>query len=138
MSTFVVDTHALAWFFAEDSRLSSEVNELLIQAELGNIQILIPTIVLAELTLISARQRVVISITDILVAIQQSDNFIIVDFNFPIFQAFLNLPDQWDLHDRIIGATAKYYSVPLLTRDNMLRNSDAIDTYWDESLEQFQ
>ncbi len=128
---FVIDTHALAWFFAEDDRLSQRVEELLSAAEQGTIQILIPTLVLAELTLIVARGRVPVSIPDVLAAIAQLPSFTIVDFDFPIFLEFLKLPDRWDLHDRIIAATANYYSVQLLTRDEMLRSSDQIETLWD-------
>ncbi|MCU0548654.1 MAG: hypothetical protein MUC48_04830 [Leptolyngbya sp. Prado105] len=61
MEVFVIDTHALAWFFAEDSRLSSSIETLLTQAEATTTQILIPTLVLAELTLIAQKQRVPIS-----------------------------------------------------------------------------
>ena len=49
MDTYLVDTHALAWFIAEDKRLSSLVENLLNQAQEGEIQVLIPTLVLAEL-----------------------------------------------------------------------------------------
>ena len=49
MDTYLVDTHALAWFIADDKRLSSLVENLLNQAQEGEIQVLIPTLVLAEL-----------------------------------------------------------------------------------------
>jgi PIN domain nuclease of toxin-antitoxin system len=69
MDSYVVDTHAIAWFIAEDKRLS--------------------------------------------------------------FQAMLTLPKEWDIHDRIIGATASYYQTTLITRDEMLRASTKIQTLWD-------
>jgi PIN domain nuclease of toxin-antitoxin system len=131
MEIFVVDTHALAWFFAQSSQLSSAVDSLLTQAEDNETQILIPTLVLAELTLISQKQRVPISISAILEAIQQMSSFIIVDFDFAVFQAFIKLPQEWDLHDRIIAATAKHYSAKLITRDEVLQNSAEIETFWE-------
>ncbi|MER3433299.1 MAG: twitching motility protein PilT [Leptolyngbya sp. ERB_1_1] len=120
MEIFVIDTHALAWFFAEDARLSPVVDNILTLAETSTTQILIPTLVLAELTM-----------PVILEAIQQSRSFIIADFGFPVFQAFLELPSDWDLHDRIIAATAKCYSAKLITRDEVLRNSPDLETIWD-------
>lgn len=131
MEIFVTDTHALAWFFAEDARLSPRVDELLSQAEISATQILIPTIVLAELTLIAQKQRVPISMTTILEALHQTSSFIIVDFDFSVFQVFLELPPTWDLHDRIIAATAKRYSAKLITRDEVLQNSHDLETIWD-------
>lgn len=131
MDVFVIDTHALAWFFAEDSRLSPPVDSILVRAEATTAQILIPTLVLAELTLISQKQRVPIAITGILEAIQKTSNFIIVDFDFSVFQTFLELPQTWDLHDRIIAATAKRYSAKLITRDQVLCSSTTIETVWD-------
>lgn len=98
--------------------------------ELGNTQILIPTLVLAELTLIAQKQRVAIAVPAVLEAIQQSSGTI-VDFDFPVFQAFLELPEAWDLHDRIISATAKHYGARLITRDAVLRASDVLETVWD-------
>jgi PIN domain nuclease of toxin-antitoxin system len=130
MKTYVVDTHALAWFFAQDSRLSSRIDGILAQAENGETQILIPTLVLAELTLIAQKQRVPIAITSILDAIQQTSGFIIVDFDFAVFQRFIELPPEWDLHDRIIAATAKQYNVTLITKDQVLQDSAAIETLW--------
>jgi PIN domain nuclease of toxin-antitoxin system len=130
MKIYVVDTHALAWFFAQDSRLSSTIDNVLTQAENGETQILIPTLVLAELTLIAQKQRVPISMTTILGEIQQTSGFIIVDFDFAVFQRFIELPPEWDLHDRIIAATAKQYNVTLITRDQALQDSAAIETLW--------
>jgi PIN domain nuclease of toxin-antitoxin system len=128
MKIYVIDTHALAWFFAQDSRLSSTIDDILTQAEDGETQILIPTLVLAELTLIAQKQRVPISMTAILDEIQQTSGF--VDFDFAVFQRFIELPPEWDLHDRIIAATAKQYNVTLITRDQVLQDSAAIETLW--------
>jgi len=53
METYVVDTHTLIWFIAEDERLSKPAELLLDKAEEAKAQVLIPTLVLAEVTLIS-------------------------------------------------------------------------------------
>jgi PIN domain nuclease of toxin-antitoxin system len=49
METFVVDTHALAWFLADDERLSPSALRVLSTAEESATQVLVPTLVLAEL-----------------------------------------------------------------------------------------
>jgi len=55
MVTYVVDTHALAWFISEDKRLSCKAKEILTQAENGEVKVLIPTLVMAELTHIAEK-----------------------------------------------------------------------------------
>ena len=131
MDTYLVDTHALAWFITEDKRLSSLVESLLNQAQEGEIQILIPTLVLAELMHIAEKGKVKVTIEQILQQINQGDGFTVVAFDFPVFQAMLTLPKEWDIHDRVIAATASYYQTPLITRDEMLRASSKIKTLWD-------
>jgi len=131
MDTYLVDTHALAWFIAEDKRLSSLVENLLNQAQEGEIQILIPTLVLAELMHIAEKGKVKVTVEQILQQINQGDGFTVVAFDFPVFQAMLTLPKEWDIHDRVIAATASYYQTILITRDEMLRASSKIKTLWD-------
>jgi PIN domain nuclease of toxin-antitoxin system len=131
MDTYLVDTHALAWFIAEDKRLSSLVESLLNQAQEGEIQILIPTLVLAELMHIAEKGKVKVTVEQILEQINQGDGFTVVAFDFPVFQAMLTLPKEWDIHDRVIAATASYYQTTLITRDEMLRASSKIKTLWD-------
>ena len=57
METYVVDAHSLVWFIAEDERLSKPGERLLDQAEEGEVQVLIPTVVLAEITYIILPRR---------------------------------------------------------------------------------
>jgi predicted nucleic acid-binding protein len=43
----------------------------------------------------------------------------------------LELPEYWDIHDRIIAATSLYYQAVLITRDNILRSYKNLNTIWD-------
>jgi predicted nucleic acid-binding protein len=131
MDTYVVDTHALVWFISEDKRLSLTATQILSQAEAGEVQVLIPTLVLAELTHIAQKKKIAVTIEKLLEKINQGDGFNIVSFDFPIFQTMLQLPENWDIHDRIIAATASYYQAILITRDEMLRDCDEVKTVWD-------
>lgn len=131
MDTYVVDTHALAWFVSEDNRLSPKAREILSQAEAGEVHVLIPTLVLAELTHIAQKKKISLTIEKLLEKINQGDGFTIVSFDFPIVQTMLQLPENWDIHDRIIAATASYYQAILITRDEILRNASDINTVWD-------
>ncbi len=130
METYVVDTHSLIWFIAEDDRLSWHAKQIFEKAEQVEVQILIPIIVLAEIAYIAQKKRVEITIDTILECIDQGDGFIIVPFDLPTFQTMLQLPSEWEIHDRIIGATASYYKSILITKDSILRSSAEVETIW--------
>ncbi len=36
----------------------------------------------------------------------------------------------WEIHDRIIAATARYYGAQLITKDETLRKFGKIETVW--------
>lgn len=131
MDTYVVDTHALAWFISKDQRLSLKAEEILTQAENGEVKVLIPTLVMAELTHIAEKRRVTVTIEELLDKINQGDGFTIVGFDFPIFQQMLTLPKDWDIHDRLIAATASYYQTTLITREQILANFPELKTIWE-------
>jgi len=131
VETYVVDTHALAWFIGNDKRLSSRVEQILDRAEVGEVQVLIPTLVLAELTHLAQRRRIAVTVEDLLNQIRKGNGFTIVAFDFAIFQMMLTLPNDWDIHDRIIAATARFYRVVLMTRDDVLRGYADLETVWD-------
>ena len=48
MEKYVVDTHPLLWYVTDDNRLSFKANLLLERAEAGEIDIIVPAIVLIE------------------------------------------------------------------------------------------
>lgn len=127
---YVTDTHVLAWFISEDQRLSPKAQEILTKAELGEVQVLIPTLVLAELTHIAEKRRVNLTIETLLTQIDKGNGFTVVAFDFAVFHYMLQFPQDWDIHDRIIAATSSYYQAVLITRDNVLRNYSHLETIW--------
>lgn len=130
MDTYVVDAHALVWFITEDERLSEIAEQILDQAEAAVVQVLIPTIVLAELAYIAQKKKVKVTIDEILKRIERGDGFAIVPFDYEIFKVALHLPAEWEIHDRIIAATALYYTAMLVSGDRVLQESDEIETLW--------
>jgi predicted nucleic acid-binding protein len=130
MDTYVVDTHGLIWFIAEDHMLSKRAGQILEEAERAEVEVLIPTIVLAEITYIAQKKKVKITINEVLERIQKGDGFVVVPFDFPIFQILLKLPEDWEIHDRIIAATARYYRAYLITKDKTLQKSGEIEIVW--------
>ncbi len=130
METYVADAHSLIWFIAQDERLSKLAERVLDQAEQAEVQVLVPTIVLAEITYIAQKKKVNVAMDEVLKRIEGGDGFSVVPFDFAIFRTMLSLPQNLEIHDRIIGATARFHNAKLITKDQVLRDSQEIETVW--------
>lgn len=130
-NVYLADTHALVWFITENPRLPLKAKQILIQAEAGEVEVLVSTIVLAELIYITKRKNIPVSVDEVLNKINKGSGFIIVPFDFGVFQTMLTLPNTWEIHDRIIAATANYYQAILITKDEVLSKSNLLNITWD-------
>lgn len=126
--TFVADAHAVVWDFLSDGRLSVRAKEILRSAERGEVTLVIPTIVLAEIQRISERRITSVSVPQILLRFGRIPNLVIAPFNFETFQEMARLSPELELHDRIIAATARVYGATLITRDATL--TTLVETVW--------
>jgi predicted nucleic acid-binding protein len=126
MDTYVVDTHALAWFIARSARLSRRAAEVLRKAEQGKASVLVPTVVLAELLYISERKRVPVSLTEILNRIGSGGYFQVVPFDWAVFERMMKISKALEIHDRIIVATAKVYGAKVISKDEWIKRATAI------------
>jgi len=127
---FVTDTHALLWWFIDSPKLSSRVSDIFKKCEKGESVIFIPSIVIAEALSIFEKKRVPFDFKKLFKKIYESENFVIVALDYFILQKMVDLEDVFELHDKIIAATAKYLNLPIITKDKTLQNAASIKTVW--------
>ncbi|MCX5885431.1 MAG: PIN domain-containing protein [Proteobacteria bacterium] len=127
---FVTDTHALLWWFIDSPKLSSRVSDIFRKCEKGESIIFIPSIVIAEALSIFEKKRVSFDFKKLFKRIYESENFVIVGLDYFILQKMVDLEDVFELHDKIIAATAKYLNLPIITKDKTLQNAASIKTIW--------
>jgi PIN domain nuclease of toxin-antitoxin system len=127
---FVTDTHALLWWFIDSPKLSSRVSDIFKKCEKGESVIFIPSIVIAEALSIFEKKRVSFDFKKLFKRIYESENFVIVALDYFILQKMVDLEDVFELHDKIIAATAKYLNLPIITKDKTLQNAASIKTVW--------
>jgi predicted nucleic acid-binding protein len=130
METFIADAHSLAWFITQNPKISTRAVEIFREAENADVEVLIPTIVLAELLYLSERKKISTSIAEMLRRVHESSGFVVVPFDWQIFEAMQHLPTELEIHDRIIAATAKIYGGKVITKDEQLRNTNAVEVIW--------
>jgi predicted nucleic acid-binding protein len=127
---YTVDTHALVWYFTNDSRLGTRARSIFHESIEAQTTLLIPTIVLAELLDIAEKKRVPVSFKIILRKIQKATNFAIVPLGIEIVKKAQSLTGIGELHDRLIAATALYFRSTLLTRDERLQRVKNLNVIW--------
>ncbi len=127
-SEYVIDTHALVWFFAADERLSSTVRDLLVGAEENDLVILVPTIVMAEALTIVEKNKVRLTVRELVEAVKETERLTIVPLDALVFERMLTITPGLELHDRAIAATCQVYGCPLITKDALL--TGVVETIW--------
>ena len=127
---YVADTHALIWWFIDSPKISTKAAEIFAQCERAETVIFIPSIVIAEALSIFDKKRVSFDFKRLFKKIHESENFVIVPLDYPVLLKMVTLKDIPELHDKIIVSTAKYLNLPLISKDETLRNFPTLKSVW--------
>jgi PIN domain nuclease of toxin-antitoxin system len=135
-AVIVLDTHALLWWVNGDSAQLSAAAQQAIEAEMQSEggQIMVSSISAWELAMLVARERVALS-TDVeawLATVGQIEQvqFVPVDNTLAVKSTLLPGDFHKDPADRLIVATARQLSAPLVTADEKIRAYPHVRTVW--------
>ncbi|MFY3590623.1 MULTISPECIES: type II toxin-antitoxin system VapC family toxin [Achromobacter] len=129
----VLDTHALVWWVAGDPQLSRPAREA-IEAEAQDGEILVAAISAWEVAMLAKAGRLALTLDAgawlDTVAEVPAIRFVPVDVRISVQS--VDLPGEFhkDPADRIIVATARHYSVPLISADLKIRDYPHVQTIW--------
>lgn len=124
----VADTHALVWFLEGSGRLSAGARQAI---QTPDTEIVIPSIVLAEIVYLFSRKRIGIDLTDVLHHVSRTENCTIYPLDETVVE---RLPVELEIHDAVIVATALVFrdvlgqDVTLITKDARIRGSNLVTT----------
>ena len=124
----LADTHTLVWYLAESPKLSAKADQLLQDAESGLLELVVPTIVLAEAMRVVERRNPGLSMEELFAGLSRFERANVVSLDMTILQAVLALPPSIEMHDRIIAATAQVYGATLISKDRQL--GTVVETVW--------
>lgn len=134
MNAVVTDTHAIIWYFSGNKRLSRKGRTIFEQAQLGQKQIVVPSIVLVETIFLLQRARIDKTIVQALLSLPESiqDSIYIYPLNKAVVSAlgYFGSAVIPELADRIVAATAYHLALPILTTDSDMQESNLIQTIW--------
>lgn len=127
----LLDTHVLLWMSSASRRLSAKARTA-IQDARGSGGIFISDITLWEIALLARRGRLEIAGTVDSFVHEISAPVVIKPITAAIASMAVHFPEKYpkDPADRIIGATSRVESLPLVTADEQLRRSSLLDTIW--------
>ena len=132
-SKYVVDTHAMVWFIAGDSRLGPNAKQILSNPDS---ELILPITAIAEACWIIEHGRTSIpSVTDFLLTIDADPRVTVTPLDRAILDKTLTLTEINEIHDRQIAATALVLieqgeSVTLITRDKNIREANLVPVIW--------
>ena len=129
----IADTHTAIWYLLADPRLSANARAAIDGAARVNAHIGVSSISLVEIVYLQEKGRTGPTIlAGVLMELRRAGAVLVeVPVEAAIVQTMVRLPrsEVPELADRVIGATALHFSVPLLTRDTELTHS-TVPTLW--------
>lgn len=129
---FVLDTHVVVWIAAERVRMSAAAIRAIDQARARGEGLFIADATLFELASLMARNRIRLEVSLESFLHEVEAKFIVTPIDRQIAARACQFPDSYpkDPTDRLIGATAIVQGVPLITADERIRRSKALQTIW--------
>jgi len=126
---YVTDTHSLVWYFTDDQRLSKKALKSF-EGTIKEGQIIIPTVVLAEILFIAKKGRITLGFKATVAKIEAPANFEIAPLDLEVLKIAESIDALLEMHDKLIVATAIRYDACLITRDEQITKSKAVKTIW--------
>jgi PIN domain nuclease of toxin-antitoxin system len=133
MIVATADTHAAVWYLFSDPRLGSRASAFIDRATASGDFIGVSAITIAEMVDLVEKGRIPPgALNDLQTAIADPKavfQHVVLDERIAMNMAEISRLDVPDLPDRVIAATARFYGVPLLSRDSQIRWSN-IQKVW--------
>ena len=126
---YLADTVAIIRHFANVGKIGKAAKLILQDADSGKNTILISIISIVEILYLSERNKIPLDFEDVRRKLLPLDNYRIVDLDFDIVETAKTVQGL-ELHDRLIVSTSLSLNVPILTSDQIIKNSDQVDVIW--------
>ena len=128
----LLDTHVVIWLALEPARLSKRARSAIEQTRRGAEGLAVSDITLLEIATIENKGRIKLSASLGAFLAEIEARFIVMPMTGRICAGALALPAAYpkDPADRVIGATALVEGLALVTADDGIRRSKALNTIW--------
>ena len=133
MIVAIADTHTAIWYLFSDPRLGKAASAFIDETIARGDNVGISAISIAEMVYLIEKGRIPANaLADLQLATADPKavlRHVPLDEHIALKMTEVHRQDLPDLPDRVIAATALFYSVPVLSRDRRIRSSN-IQTIW--------
>ncbi len=126
---YLADTVAIIRHFANVGKIGKAAKLILQDADSGKNIILISIISIVEILYLSELNKIPLDFEDVRRKLLPLDNYRIVDLDFDIVETAKTVQGL-ELHDRLIVSTSLSLNVPILTSDQIIKDSGQVDVIW--------
>jgi len=133
---YLADTVAIIRHFANVGKIGKVAKLILQDADSGKNTILISIISIVEILYLSERNKIPLDFEDLRRKLLPLDNYRIVDLDFDIVEIAKTVQGL-ELHDRLIVSTSLSLNVPILTSDQIIKDSNQVDVIWKYAMNRY-
>lgn len=126
---YLLDTVALVRHFTDEGKIGKKASFILNSIEDSEDSLVISVISLMEIMYLSERNRIDINLTEALSIIEYSSKYTIINL-IPEILKVAEMLDFYELHDRLILATAKWLDIKIISSDSRFSEVIGIQVIW--------
>jgi PIN domain nuclease of toxin-antitoxin system len=126
---YLLDTVTLVRYLSNTGKLTKKVKTIFADTDKGDCKLFVSTISFMEILYLSERNRIPVSLEEVVEKVRLSTIYEIIDLSTEIVIEAKTIEFD-ELHDRLILATAKYLDIPVISSDSKFREVDGIDVIW--------
>lgn len=127
---YVVDTHALIWYMTNDKKLGKQASRIFSAAEMGETQLVISAITLAELYWMNKKHQIFKDFGQTYRQLRSNPQYQFHPFTADDVLDFDQNAAVPEMHDRIIAGLARRLGVTLVTLDPSIMAANVVRVIW--------
>jgi len=127
---YLLDTVALVRHFSGKGKIGKKAAHILNTLDDTENSLVVSVISLMEIMHLAEKNRVGINLQETLELIESSAKYTIIDLT-PKILTIAETIDFYELHDRLILATAKWLEIEIISSDSKFSKVEGIEAIWD-------
>lgn len=127
---YLLDTHALHWSLSDPSKLSSAARQAIDDGEAGKAELIVLSLVLAELYYLLCKLRQDNRFTIVIARLQNNPNYRIETITLEDVVNLAAYPEVPEMHDRLIVAASGRLAATVITKDQKIQASPQVKWLW--------